>query len=239
MGDLVFGVFGTPGALSRRPRPRATVPVLLLTLLLVPLLAATPAHADDEGEPRDWFGPRGGDLELRLGGDFARLFKSGATDFSLGADLGFFMTDWLEGGLSAALSYAGHDGATITVGTGTGRLTQALSVEGQRRMRAGWSGGPELWLRFLPFAVVDEVLPEILSPFLNLEFGPHFAAGVTPYLVCTASLGLNLYLTDQIALAPEVGYSLIYATDAVAHFGTSALEHVLAVNWGLGLFFTP
>ena len=32
---------------------------------------------------------------------------------------------------------------------------------------------------------------------------------------------------------------VIYATDAVAHFGTSALEHVLVVNWGLGIFFTP
>lgn len=228
-------------ALCQRSRAQSAHLATRLALggCLLSLLLAAPARAQSEGETQDWFGPRGGDLELRVSGDFARLFKSGVTDFRVGADLGFFLTDWLEGGVSAALSYAGLDGASISVGSSTGRLAQALSVEGQRRMRAGWSGGPELWLRFLPFALVPDLLPEVLAPFFNLEFGPHFAAGVTPYLVGTASLGLNLYLTDQLALAPEVGYSVIYATDAVAHFGTSALEHVLVVNWGLGIFFTP
>ncbi|MBK8480741.1 MAG: hypothetical protein IPL40_06160 [Proteobacteria bacterium] len=197
------------------------------------------ARADSGPLEPEWFGPRNGDLELRLGGDFARLFKSGVTDLSVGIDLGLFLTDWLEGGLSGSLSYAGHDRATITLATETGRLAQALTVEGERRLRSGWSGGPGLWLRFLPFAIAGELLPEVLAPFIGLEFGPRFAAGVTPYLVGSASLGLNLYLTDQIALAPEVGYSVIYATDAAAHFGSSALEQVLAVNWGLGLFFTP
>jgi len=80
-------------------------------------------------------------------------------------------------------------------------------------------------------------LPEFLGPYANLEFGPRYAEGISPDLVLSVSIGLNLYPTERLALGPEVGYSFAFATDGDALFGDSRVDHVIAVTWGLTIYF--
>lgn len=204
--------------------------------LALSLLVATSAR----GEADAWLGPGEGDLEIRVSGDVSHLFTSSFTDFQIELALGYFFTDWLEGGLAAGVGVTKGSSAVDTTQQGVGVQTQALTINAVPRRHGGWHGSGNLWLRFFPFtAFAPELLPEVFAPFVGTSFGPQIVESFTPYLQVSASLGCNLYITEQIAFTPEVGYGLVIATDDAAKFEDSALEHAIAATWGLALFLSP
>lgn len=211
--------------------------MLALCLASVGLLLAEPtALAERERRLRDWFPPSAGDIELRVGGGFSHLVNLHLTDFDVDSGIGYFFEDWIEGGFTASLGYTSSGPTTVQLGTG--KLVQALSVGALREARSGWHGTTELWLRFLPFAKQD-LMPEVLSPFITVSLGPRYTEGITPYVLVSAAVGLNIYLTEQLAFAPELGYSLVVATDKDAEVDGSRLDHVLAAGWALSFYFSP
>lgn len=208
------------------------------------LLLATPAAAQ-EVQPKEWFGPLGGDIELSLAGNFGRLFNSKVTALDLQVGFGYFFADFLEAGIAVQLGFFDVDTPSasaspnplLAVGTSEHALASgpAASVGG-----GTWTAGTELFLRFFPFAAfAKEALPKTLGPFVGLEFGLLYAEDVSPFIATSFSLGLNIYLTEQIALTPEIGYALVYATDDAVSYGGEDLEHALVANFGLSVFFTP
>jgi hypothetical protein len=104
----------------------------------------------------------------------------------------------------------------------------------------------EGWFRFFPFtAIWDQLLPESIAPFVQVEFGPLFASDVSPFLNFSVSMGLNIYLTEQVALSPEFGYGFIHATDSSVDFSKrptgnnrESSEHLFGFNISLAFFFT-
>lgn len=224
------------------------------SLVLVALLSlATPAHAQDI-QPKDWFGPLGGDIELSLAGNFGHLFNSEVTAFDLQVGFGYFFNDFLEGGLALQFGYFNVAEAEARASANPQRSFSPehsfSSVQsGEYGLASGpvvgsggesWYAGTELFLRFFPFsAFAKDALPKTLSPFVGLEFGALYAEELTPFIVTSLSVGLNIYVTEQIALTPELGYGLIYATDDAVSYGGEDLEHALAANFGLSVFFTP
>lgn len=204
--------------------------------LAVALLVATSAH----GQSDAWLGPGAGDLEIRVSGDISHLFTTSFTDFQLELALGYFFSDWLEGGLAAGLGVTKGSSAVGSTQQGVGVQTQALAINAVPRRHGGWHGSAKLWLRFFPFtAFAPELLPDVFAPFVGTSFGPQMVENFTPYLQISGSVGCNLYITEQIAFTPEVGYGLVIATDEAAKFEGSSLEHAIAATWGLALFLSP
>ena len=240
---------------------------LLLALLLLAAPAVARAqfdddrvYDDDEVPESEWLGPAAGDFELGLSGDVGHLFTAGVTGFALQVNFGYFFTDWLEGGVAASVGHnstiepddegeepdypdfddplpqALSDGASPPVGRHQAALTSGPVAE--TAFTSSWFGSSEIWMRLYPFKP-SRALPETLAPFFNVEFGAIYARHVTPYLNWTASIGMLIHLTEQVALTPEIGYSLVRATCCLIEFGGSKNEHVLSANWGLSFFFLP
>ena len=203
-------------------------------------LAAMDARAQ---ESKEWYRPTAGDLELGISGNFGHLFNTELTSLDLQVNFGYFFTDFLEGGVGLALGYFGTPAAKST----TSALAQERTGSRQQALAAGavaggreWYGGTELWLRLFPFvAFSDDLLPDFLGPFVHAEVGALYARDVSPYFAASLSVGLNIYVTNQIALTPEFGYGFVYASDSGASFAGESVEHILAANFGLSVFFTP
>lgn len=233
-------------ASMRDPAPTRLKTITVACLLLGVLAAQQPALALDDG-PDDWLGPGQNDVELRGSIGFSHLFDFGLSDLSVQLDFGYFFLDSLEGGLGGSLGFSGKSGFEApsdsdlpNTSGGVGTLEQALTVGALARRQGGWHGTTNLWLRFFPFEVPDEaILPRVFAPFVELEFGPHYAEDVTPYLLWTTWLGANLYITEQLALSPRVGYALILITDDDARTDDAALEHAIVTSLGFSVFLTP
>ena len=227
----------------------------VLSMVLVPLVVcqlSRPALADElaPDAPRDWFGPQAGDFELGVSGSFGHLFISESTGFDLQIMFGFLVTDWFEIGIAGSVGHlsvasAGRTSTSspleVPDATAIGRREQALAAGPVLPPgSSSWYGATELLLRLFPLKLMaDNPLPYFLSPYVGVEFGAIYARDLTPFVVLQSVLGLNIYLTDQVALSPEVGHSLIYATDAAISFGEGdgGLEQALSGSWSLSFFF--
>jgi hypothetical protein len=218
---------------------------------------ASRAYALQE-DYEDWLGPTQGDMELRGGVDFSHLFDFGLSDFSIQIAFGYFFTDWLQGGVSGSLGFSGPsafddiptdlpdtpdvpDTPSVPASPlSVGALNPVLTIGALARRDGGWHGTTNLWLRFFPFGVPDEpLLPPWFAPFVEFEFGPQYGEDIKPYIVWTSWLGANLYITEQLAFGPRVGYALIYITDKDIRTDGEKLEHSLVTSLGFSLFFTP
>jgi hypothetical protein len=180
-----------------------------------------------------------GDIELDLSGDVARLFNSEVTGFDLGTGIGYFVTDWLEIGVAGTVSYLTGDEArsgNIDMQTGLTSRSMALTSGPATSGVTGWSGSVEGFARIFPFAS-SGLLPPMLAPFLGIEFGSLFTEDLDPFLVASASIGLHIHIVKSVAITPEVGYGMVAALDDQAKFGGEDIEHVIAFNWGVSVFF--
>jgi hypothetical protein len=208
------------------------IAIVALLLLLLPGVAR--ADIEDEGH----LSPGDGDFELKLAGDLAHLFKSEVTGFTLELSFGYFFTDWFEAGIAGSVGYAEGGSYTASAAKPLTSTTkshhEALTVGPVSSIADGWHGSSDVWFRFLPFDATQ--LPYYLDPFFNVQFGVHYGR-YYPCLVLSVSIGLNIYLTDQVGLAPEFGYSMIHATDSEVRFDGSSVEHSLGAVWGLSFFW--
>ena len=232
-------VYGSPGATTR------WASALLLGFLVCPRLASA-----NDLDRDAWLGPGQGDMELRGALGFSHAFSRGASDLAVQLDWGYFFLDSVEGGVGGSLGYTGQSkdpsvelssGADLPeTPRGVSALRQALSVDAIAPRTGGWYGTTNLWLRLFPFSMPEEpLLPRFVAPFIDFEFGPQYAQGLTPYLIWTSWLGANFYVTEQLALSPRVGYALIFVTDKDARDGDSVLEHALLTSLAFSVFLTP
>lgn len=233
-------------------------PVHVLAALVSLTLCAGPAWALDEDA--EWLGPGQGDIELRTALDLSHLFDFGLSEFSVRLAFGYFFTDSFEGGLSGSLGFTAASvfresvaaesasSSEAALGTpdalsipdGVGVIQQALTVGAIARRDGGWHGTTMFWLRFFPFEAPGEpILPRVFAPFVELELGPQYGEGITPYLVWTAWLGANIYATEQLALGLRMGYALTYATDETVRHDGRALDHTILADLAFSVFFTP
>jgi hypothetical protein len=225
---------GAPSA-----RRRSVLYLAVLLALLVPSSVAAAEKGEEEEEEYEQLGPQAGDFELRLSGDLSHMFRSEMTGFTLAASLGYLVTDWFEIGLSGFVGYSESGGSVQSTKAplGVEARRYALTVGPVRSMHGDWHGGTDLWLRFFPFAADKTLLPYYLAPFVNIQIGGIFVKDYYPYLILSGSIGLNIYITEQIALSPEFGYSMVRAFDTQIRFDGSTVEHALGFTWGLSFFF--
>ncbi|MBW2735098.1 MAG: hypothetical protein JRH20_22175 [Deltaproteobacteria bacterium] len=230
--------------------------------LSVLLLLAAPAHAQDDTLPEEWFGPQDHDIELSLAGNFGHLFNSKVSSFDVQVGFGYFFTDFLEAGVALQFGYfhvatdeTAKTSTLQTVSSTSGRAASSARQQtapsiGSREFALAsgpiigsgesWYGGTEVFVHFFPFsAFAEDALPNFLGPFVGFEFGALYAKNLSPFIATSLSVGLNIYLTDQIALTPELGYGLVYASDDAVRYDGEEIEHALVANFGLSVFFTP
>ncbi|MCA9671324.1 MAG: hypothetical protein KC503_37260 [Myxococcales bacterium] len=223
--------------------------ISLAALILCSLLVASAdvqAKRSKRAKESDWFGPVAGDFELNLSGNLGHLFSSKFTAFDVGVGFGIFATDWLELGAYVGLGYAkraeqsANSTSPLTV-DGIGKREHALLVAPVTSTGGvGWYGSTFGFARFFPFSIDKsaETLPYWFAPFVGVSVGGIYAQKISPFFSATGSLGVNFYLTDQIALTLELGYALILSTESTLKFDGSSLEHALAAGWGLAFFFS-
>ncbi len=94
---------------------------------------------------------------------------------------------------------------------------------------AGWGADAKALLRVFPFAFAES-LPSYLAPFVGLELGALFVEDLDPFITATTSVGIHFFIVENIALSPRLCYGLVYVSG-------EDLEHILAVQWGLSIFF--
>ena len=207
-----------------------------------------PAWAQDDDD-EDWFGPNQGDFELGVSGSVSRMFQSEVTAFDVGIVFGYFFTDWIEGGLGGSIGHRSNAGAVDPEGEveqalGTppvGGLRQALISAPLLQPGADWYGSSSLFVRVFPFEfdATKDMLPYYLGPFADVDFGLVYAPDISPFIGFGVSAGLNVYLTDQIALQLRLGYRLIHAIDDAVKFDEdSSTDHALGSDWGLSFYFS-
>jgi hypothetical protein len=212
---LVLLVYG------RRMRPIAFLSILLLA-----------SSSAAEGGPV----PVGDGHELEVGGELAQMFTSDQSAFDLSIFYGHFVSPRVEVGLAGGVSYRSGGEASASDTGPVGGLavyalpTSAVVVEG------GWSETLAVAARLHPFAAAQ--FPAFLSPFIAAEVGGLFVEDLDPFLVASLGVGAHLFLTPSVAFTPEVGYGVVWASDDSVHFdGSSHVEHVLALSWGMSVFF--
>lgn len=222
----------------------------LIHLLAISLLPHVVRAQYNQQQPHDLLKPRGGDFEIGTSGSVAHLFNSDVTGFEVEIRFGYFFVDWFEAGISGSLGYqtpvASSSASPLRMQSADAprspgaRGRRSLPLVTAPVIASGWYGVTEAWARFFPFEIDPEMLPFYLGPFINLEFGGIFAEDVFPFLDLALSIGINFYLTNQIAITPEFGYSLVITTDNAVRdtrFGGSRVDHALVFDWGLSFFF--
>lgn len=206
---------------------------LVMGVMLQPIAA----WAEDEAP--EWFGPAAGDLELRIGADFAHAFASQMTGFDLETGLGYYFNDWLEGSLTGVVGYRDDEVAVTAGRIRLGVREQALSSATPRALVDGWFGGFDIGLRFFPLATSDTLIAPSFAPFLNFDMGLRAGRGIGATLRLGPSIGFNIHITEQVAITPEFGYAALFATDEERRFSGTNIEHALAMTWTISFFVTP
>ncbi len=222
----------------------------LLVLAAVSVIAL-PAAAQEEGAepepaaaPAERISAQTGDFEIGLEGSMGRFVNAELTGFDAGVAFGYFVHDSFEVGVLATLSYltevtasASTGGPLLAAELGTVQLAQLGSgVASSPGPGENWSGSASLFLKFFPFALF-EALPDFFAPFVAAGAGAQFVTEFDPFVIATASLGINIYVFKHIAFVPEFTYGFVYATDDRAAFGGERFEHVIGADWGVAVFF--
>jgi len=228
-----------------------------LLALVVASCVAWPAAAQEESAaaqeetepepsaaaaPAERVSAQTGDFEIGLEGSMGRFVNAELTGFDAGVAFGYFVHDSFEVGVQATLSYLTEDTASASAplldrGIGTMQLAQLATGAGASATpNENWSGSAALFLKFFPFALF-EALPDFFAPFLGAGVGAEFVTDVDPFVIATASLGINIYVFKHVAFVPEFTYGFVYATDDRARFGSAEVEHVIGADWGVAVFF--
>jgi hypothetical protein len=223
----------------------------LLALLVVSCIA-WPAAAQQEEEaapepaaaPAERVSAQTGDFEIGLEGSMGRFVNAELTGFNAGVSFGYFVHDSFEVGVLATLSYLTEDtasastgGPLLNAGLGSVQLAQLATGAGASATpNENWSGSAAVFLKFFPFALFD-ALPDFFAPFVGAGVGAEFVTDLDPFVIATASLGINIYVFKHVAFVPEFTYGFVYPTDDRARFGGEEMEHVIGADWGVAVFF--